>query len=137
MPRALLAAALLLGACDLLPGAEDSFAEPCPTENLGTGAGYDASARECLWQAYSEGRAASFTTTRVTTEGDPITTRVTVRPGQRVEVFYDSSLDTFSNERGKHTLTCTTFQRSVDATTKRIRFFADNCRGGPIRALVF
>lgn len=134
---ALLVAALTLGACDLVSGAVDRFPEPCPDESLGNGDGYNAAARDCLWKAFSEGKAASFMTTRVTPERDPIVTRVTVRPGGRVEVFYDSSLDTFSNTKGKYTLTCTKFQRSVDPVNGRIRFLADSCRGGDIRALVF
>jgi len=129
--------ALALAGCDLLPTAVDTFPEPCPDENFGQGEGYDRAARDCLWKAFSEGKAASFKTTKITAQRDPIVTRVVVRPGGRVEVFYDSSLDTFSNERGKYELTCTKFQRSVDPGTERVRFLVDNCRGGDIRALVF
>jgi hypothetical protein len=132
---ALLAAGMALASCDLVAGG-DSFAEPCPDENLGAGDGYDAAARDCLWRAFSDGKAASFRTTRITPQRDPIVTRVTVRPGGRVEVFYDNSLDTFSNTKGKYTLTCTKFQRSVDPASERVRFLADGCRGGDIRALV-
>lgn len=139
MRRLALAAsfALALTACDLVPTAVDTFPEPCPDENFGQGEGYDRAARDCLWKAFSEGKAASFKTTKITAQRDPIVTRVVVRPGGRVEVFYDSSLDTFSNERGKYELTCTKFQRSVDPGTERVRFLVDNCRGGDIRALVF
>jgi len=129
--------ALALAGCDLLPTAVDTFPEPCPDENFGQGEGYDRAARDCLWKAFSEGKAASFKTTKITAQRDPIVTRVVVRPGGRVEVFYDSSLDTFSNERGKYELTCTKFQRSVDPGTERVRFLVDNCRVGDIRALVF
>jgi len=129
--------ALALAGCDLLPTAVDTFPDPCPDENFGQGEGYDRAARDCLWKAFSEGKAASFKTTKITAQRDPIVTRVVVRPGGRVEVFYDSSLDTFSNERGKYELTCTKFQRSVDPGTERVRFLVDNCRGGDIRALVF
>ena len=129
--------ALALAGCDLLPNAVDTFPEPCPDENFGQGEGYARAARDCLWKAFSEGKAASFKTTKITAQRDPIVTRVVVRPGGRVEVFYDSSLDTFSNERGKYELTCTKFQRSVDPGTERVRFLVDNCRGGDIRALVF
>lgn len=132
----LLAAALTAPACDLLPGNADPFPEPCPDEAYGNGDGYSAGARECLWKAYTEGKAASFQSTRVTPQRDPIVYRVTVRAG-KVEIFYDNSLDTFSGTKGKYTLTCSTFQRSVDPGTGRIRFFADNCRGADIRALVF
>lgn len=133
----LAALALAVAGCDLVSGTIDTFPEPCPDEAYGGGEGYNAAARECLWKAFSEGRAASFTTTRVTPQRDPIVTRVTVRPGGRVEIFYDSSLDTFSNTKGKYTLTCAKFQRSVDPSNERIRFLADSCRGGDIRALVF
>jgi hypothetical protein len=129
--------ALALAGCDLLPTAVDTFPEPCPDENFGQGEGYDRAARDCLWNAFESGKAASFKTTKITQQRDPIVTRVVVRPGGRVEVFYDSSLDTFSNERGKYELTCTKFQRSVDPGTERVRFLVDNCRGGDIRALVF
>ena len=138
--RRLLTAACLavaLAACDLLPGAVDNFPEPCPDEHLGQGDGYDRAARDCLWKAYTDGKAASFKTTKITAQRDPIVTRVVVRPGGRIEIFYDNSLDTFSNERGKYELTCTKFQRSVDPGSDRVRFLADNCRGGDIRALVF
>ncbi len=129
--------ALLLAACDLIPTAVDTFPEPCPDENYGQGDGYDRAARDCLWKAFSEGKAASFKTTKITPQRDPIVTRVVVRPGGKVEVSYDSSLDTFSNTKGKYELTCTKFQRSVDLASDRVRFLADNCRGGDIRALVF
>ena len=128
---------LVLAGCDLLPTAVDTFPEPCPDENLGQGDGYDRAARDCLWKAYSEGKAASFKTTKITPQRDPIVTRVVVRPGGRIEILYDNSLDTFSNEKGKFELTCTKFQRSVDPGTDRVRFLADNCRGAAIRALVF
>jgi hypothetical protein len=128
---------LALAGCDLLPTAVDTFPEPCPDENFGQGDGYDRAARDCLWNAFEAGKAASFKTTKITPQRDPIVTRVVVRPGGRVEVFYDNSLDTFSNERGKYELTCTRFERSVDPGTERVRFLADNCRGADIRALVF
>ena len=139
MRRLALAAALgvALASCDLLPTAVDTFPEPCPDENLGQGDGYDRAARDCLWKAYTEGKAASFKTTKITPQRDPIVTRVVVRPGGRVEILYDNSLDTFSNEKGKFELTCTKFQRSVDPGNDRVRVLADNCRGAAIRALVF
>lgn len=137
---ALLLAAALLGGCDaiagVVSGAVDTFPEPCPDENYGIGDGYDAAARDCLWEAYSTGKAASFKTTRVTQQRDPIVTTVTVRPGQRVEIVHDNSLDTFSNVKGKYTLSCSIFERKVQAGSERIQFFADNCRGD-IRALIF
>ena len=136
-PALAVALCLVLVSCDLIPTATDTFAEPCPDENLGQGDGYDRAARECLWKAFSDGKAASFKTTKITPQRDPIVTRVTVRPGGKVEIFYDNSLDTFSNEKGKYALTCTKFQRSVDPGSERVRFLADNCRGGDIRALVF
>lgn len=131
------ALAIALAACDLLPPAADTFPEPCPDENLGQGDGYDRAARDCLWKAYTDGKAASFKTTKITPQRDPIVTRVVVRPGGRIEILYDNSLDTFSNEKGKFELTCTKFQRSIDPGTDRVRFLADNCRGADIRALVF
>ena len=129
--------ALAVAGCDLLPTAVDSFPEPCPDENLGQGDGYDRAARDCLWKAYTDGKAASFKTTKITAQRDPIVTRVVVRPGGRVEILYDNSLDTFSNEKGKFELVCTKFQRSIDPGSDRVRFLADNCRGADIRALVF
>lgn len=133
---ALLLAAALLGGCDLISGAVDTFPEPCPDESYGSGDGYDAAARECLWEAYSTGKTASFKTTRVTQQRDPIVTIVTVRPGQRVEIVHDNTLDTFSNVKGKYTLSCSIFERKLQSGTERIQFFADNCRGG-VRALIF
>ena len=132
----MLTAALLLGACDMLPLGDTSFAEPCPDESFGRGDGYDAAARECLWSAFTQGRAASLRSTRITPQGDPVVYRVTVRPGGRVEVFYDTSLDTYTSTRGKFTLTCSQFTRSTDPASGRIRFLADGCRGADIRALV-
>jgi len=128
---------LPLVSCDLLPTAVDTFPEPCPDENFGQGDGYDRAARDCLWKAYSEGKSASFKTTKITPQRDPIVTRVIVRPGGKVEISYDNSLDTFTTTKGKYELTCTKFQRSVDPGGDRVRFLADNCRGGDIRALVF
>ncbi len=133
----IIALALVLVACELIPSPADTFPEPCPDENFGQGDGYDRAARDCLWKAYSEGRAASFKTTRVTPQRDPIVTRVIVRPGGKVEILYDNSLDTFTTTKGKYELTCAKFQRSIDPGGERVRFLADGCRGGDIRALVF
>ena len=137
--RAALAVAfcLVLVSCELIPATTDTFAEPCPDEHFGQGDGYDRAARDCLWKAFTDGKAASFKTTKITPQRDPIVTRVTIRPGGKIEVFYDNSLDTFTTTKGKYNLTCTKLQRSVDPGGDRVRFLADNCRGGDIRALVF
>ncbi len=97
----LLALPLLLLACSTVPGTATpavtipagiaTRTAPSPTPAFGVqqcgteirtrmwpGEGRDATARDCLWQAYQAGQPAQFTTTAITVEGDPITFAVTV-----------------------------------------------------------
>ena len=137
MRSLLLAAVLALApACDALPSFGSSVPDPCPEERYGSGEGYDQTARDCLWSAYSANKAATFRTIRTTQKGDPLIYKVTVNAG-KVELVYDNTLDSFATERGKQTLQCSRLEKSTEPQSGRIRFLANNCRGGDVKALVF
>ncbi|HET8567529.1 MAG TPA: hypothetical protein VFM93_00910, partial [Candidatus Limnocylindria bacterium] len=114
--RILLGAALLLSACDLVGLGPSQVPDLCPDERFSRGEGYDEASRECLWSAYSEGRAANFRTTHLTRQGDPVVYQVSVSAG-KVEIVYDNTLDTFATTKGKQTLQCQRLERSVDPGT--------------------
>jgi hypothetical protein len=52
--------------------------------------------RRCLWNAYLAKRAAEFTSTRSTVEGDPIPTIYRVLAGGTIEAFVDRRRDRYS-----------------------------------------
>ena len=134
--RILLLGALLLSGCDLVGLGPSQVPDLCSDERYGQGEGYDQVSRDCLWSAYTEGRAANFRTTHRTRQGDPVVYQVSVSAG-KVEIVFDNTLDTFATTKGKQTLTCQRLERSTDPGTNRVRFLANGCRGGDIRALVF
>jgi hypothetical protein len=93
----------LAGYIHTLPGpslGEGAPTEPpakdCGTETAtGPNGPWNIDARECFWALYLQGTPAMFTTTRPTTEGDPITTVFRVYGPGTVEVVEDTTLDRF------------------------------------------
>jgi|SRR5450759_4324621 hypothetical protein len=68
----------------------------CGAENATSQNGpWNETARACFWAAYQKGQLAEFTSTRLTTEGDPITTIYRVLGPGRVEIFEDTTQDKF------------------------------------------
>jgi hypothetical protein len=71
----------------------------CGIENATTQWGpWDTPARECFWNAYQQGQPAEFISTRLTTEGDPITTIYRVLSAGQIEVFMDTTRDRFGDQ---------------------------------------
>ena len=68
----------------------------CGAENATSQNGpWNETARACFWAAYQKGQPVEFTSTRLTTEGDPITTIYRVLGPGRVEIFEDTTQDRF------------------------------------------
>src|SRR5439155_23353744 len=98
----------------------------CGTERAITQQGpWNEAARECFWQAYRAQRPAEFMSTRLTIEGDPITSIYRVLPGGRVEIFIDSTQDRFAADRGWQRLDCATLVM-VQSTSPAPDFGPDN-----------
>ena len=95
----------------------------CGVEQYGRGEGYDATARECLWQAYATGNAATFATVRLTTEGARQEFRVRVE-SRKVQVDTVSA-DTGS-AGGNASYTCMSLDRTAGARTVLV---GRNCTG--------
>jgi hypothetical protein len=75
---------------------------PCGEERSQGDAGANIPGRRCLWAAYLEHRPAEFITTRWSIEGDPITSIYRILPNGAVEVFIDSTQDTWSAKTWLH-----------------------------------
>lgn len=102
--------------------------KPCGTETIVHGSGYDAAARECIWQAYVAREPAEFTTTHTTIEGDPIVYKVQITPKGFV-VTVDSK-DRYGAQ-GVSTHTCEAFERiRQEANPDRFGFALSRCTGG-------
>ena len=139
-PRVIVAAAaLILASCAAMPAAPGSVPPTatvasteiaCGVEDFGFGSGYDAAARECLWQAYQRRSAATFTTTHRTHEGAPLIYRASVA-GSVVEVVFESR--TGDANAGVFSYRCSGLERrTVNDVTSRTTFAATGCSGrGP------
>ena len=84
----------------------------CGVEQSGQGGPYDEVARACFWRAYEDRRPAEFISSRPTTEGDPITWIYRVLPDGSVEVFIDSTRDTYGSGVWSHAR-CRTLARQM------------------------
>jgi hypothetical protein len=102
--------------------------KPCGAEVQRHGAGYDAAARECIWQAYLAREPAELTTTRHTMEGDPVTSTIQITP-KGVVVVIDSK-DRYG-QQGVFTHTCRALERiRQSARADRYGFALSGCEGG-------
>lgn len=123
---------LLLAACSGAPEKKQNVPEtpllkPCGVEVNQRNTGYDAAARECIWQAYMGRERAEFTTTRYTIEGDPITYRIEITP-TGVVVVVDSK-DRYG-QKGVFRHTCRNFERIMQEGRKdRFGFALSSCAG--------
>jgi hypothetical protein len=93
--RLLLAATLISAvACG---GAPPFTGIECGSADERLDSSYDASGRDCIWNAYENGRAARWTVRSYTIEGDPIPTTLLFRPagGIGLVVTRDTSADKF------------------------------------------
>ena len=107
-PLATVAAAvvLLLGAaCAAGPPAAFRDREPlppCGEEQSQHGESWNVEARQCLFDAYREGRAAELIVTQVTVEGDPITEVTRVHENGTVERWVDATQDSWGSGEWEH-----------------------------------
>lgn len=92
--RLLLAATLISAAAC---GAAPFTGIECGTTDEGLGTSFDATGRDCIWNAYESGREARWTLRSYTIEGDPIPTTLLFRPagGIGLVVTRDTSADKF------------------------------------------
>lgn len=108
--------------------------QQCGKETNRHGEGYDSKARDCLWQAVSDGKPVEWTTTSYTVEGDPITHTTEARapnhgPGPRFTVLVDSK-DKFGTQ-GRFEYACKGIQRVEQqyAIGQRYSFRLSDCTG--------
>ncbi|AUX26795.1 hypothetical protein SOCEGT47_073650 [Sorangium cellulosum] len=126
---------LFLLACACGPSPEKVQSAPpapplkqCGTEVVKRGEGYDARARECIWQAYKDREPAEFTTTRYTIEGDPITYHLEVTLTGVVVVV--NSKDRYALQ-GVFRHACRNLERIMqEGSEDRFGFALSACSGG-------
>ena len=110
-------------------------ATDCGTFVAGPAAPYDATGTDCFWGAYQAGRAARWSVTSFTTEGDPIPATITFTPARGAVVTRDVTADNFSSppDRRLWTYRCTTLVRRSWAIDPAKHFFElSGCAGdGP------
>ena len=98
-----LGAAVVLGlgtACTSVPPAafrEREPLPPCGEERSQHGESLNVEARQCLFDAYRDGRAAELIVTQVTIEGDPITEVTRVYENGTVERWVDATQDSWGS----------------------------------------
>jgi hypothetical protein len=104
-PAAVVAGALFLAACGILPGPVPEWVvnrqplESCGEEVLSQGEPHDQAVRGCLLQAFEDGRGAELISRQPTIEGDPITRYLRVHENGVVEIFVDATGDRFGSGR--------------------------------------
>lgn len=69
----------------------------CGTENSQHGETLNVMARQCLLDAFVANRAAEFTMTQLTVEGDPVTRIIRVLADGSVQIFADATQDSFGS----------------------------------------
>jgi hypothetical protein len=124
---------LTLAACGPPP---DSFSGiDCGTTTQGPIAGYDPQPRECVWSAYSSGKAVRWQVRTQTIEGAPIPETLRFDTVLGVVITRDVTADTFSApaDRRKWTWRCLKMTKMPWATDpSRYSFELSTCTGdGP------
>ena len=133
--RLLLAATLISAvACS---GAPPFAGIECGTTDDWSGTSSDATGRDCIWNAYQNGRAARWTLRSYTIEGDPIPVTLVFRPEGRIGlvVTRDTSADKFGGVGNQRVFTyrCNTMTKVPHGgDNSRYSFMLTNCTGdGP------
>ena len=109
----------------------------CGTADERLDSSYDASGRDCVWNAYENGRAARWTLRSYTIEGDPIPTTLLFQPagGIGLVVTRDTSADKFGGVGNQRLFTyrCATVRKLARRDDiSRYGFMLLNCTGdGP------
>ena len=105
----------------------------CGVERATTQQGpWNEAARECFWDAYRAQRPTEFVSTRLTIEGDPITSIYGVVAGGRVQIFIDSTQDRYS-DRGWQRLDCSTLATVQSLAPARDFGPDDSCVATPLQ----
>jgi hypothetical protein len=129
---ALVMLAALATGCSQSPGPATTATAPqnCGAENYGRGVGYNAAARDCLWAAFERKQPATFVTTVLTVEGDPIVKTVKMHAPDRIDVILDTRKDKFGPQRVT-TWTCRTMTRmAIGPNQEQRQFRLTGCTGG-------
>jgi hypothetical protein len=107
----------------------------CGTTEESTPPAYSATARECIWTAYSAGKAAYWAARGETIEGDPIPGTLSFDPARGLDVTRDVTADRYSSPSNRRVWSwhCTTMTKRVWATDAlRYSFELTGCTGdGP------
>ena len=106
----------------------------CGTSDLRHG-GYDATAIDCFWRAFTASRSVVWRATQVTIEGDPIPMTLSFDPATGLVASRDVTADKFSSpsDRRIWSWRCQAIKRTPWATDPSHTFFTlTNCTGdGP------
>ena len=138
--RVLLAATLISAAA--CGGAPPFTGIECGTTDEQFGTSFDTTGRECIWDAYVNGREARWTLRTYTIEGDPIPTTLLFRPagGIGLVVTRDTSADKFGGVGNQRVFTyrCGTMTKVPNGgDISRYSFRLTNCTGdGPSATLL-
>lgn len=131
--RVLAAAGLLLviscgGAAQRAPGTDCGATD----ERFGS---FDSAARECVWNAYTNGEAVHWALRAYTIEGDPVPYTLAFDPRYGLVVTRDTSADRFGGVGNQRVFTyrCRTMTKSPQREDiARYSFLLTNCTGdGP------
>lgn len=130
----LIGALLVIAGCGLLPSAPPDWVTnrrelpPCGRETLDQGGAPNVEARECLIDAWREGRAAELLTEMRTIEGDPVSRLTRVLEDGSVEVFVDSTMDRYGSGAWDR-MVCTGLRpvRADDGLSEEWVFVEEGC----------
>ena len=105
----------------------------CGTTDERPGSSYDATRRDCVWNAYTSGHAVRWTLRSYTIEGDPIPVTLLFQPagGLGLVLTRDISADKFGGGGQKvFTFRCGTMTKAPRRDdTSRYGFMLTNCTG--------
>jgi len=131
---AALAITVLAAGCDLLPAGPPDWVTnrealpACGAEEVTAGRQPNREARECLLDAWREGRAAELISERPSVEGDPITTIYRVMPDGTMDMFIDATRDRFgSGEWERYVCTGLRPVRAEDGLGEEWVFVEEGC----------
>ena len=91
---------------------------------------YEAAGRDCVWDAYSQGRSLKWVVTRQTIEGDAIPRTLTVASGS-IQATLDNRPDRYGGQdRGVQTWRCSSIAKhTVSSDGSRYDFYLSGCSG--------